>query len=91
MAQTSSPQSTGSLWRDWRQAISYWLGGRFGMLVFAAVVVGAGLWFNWGWLVSLGLAPLVLAVLPCAAMCALGLCMRHGSVDSAQKRDGTDR
>ena len=78
MAQTSSPQSTRSLWQDWRAAFSYWLGGRFGLLTVAAAVTGTGLWFNWTWLVSLGLAPLILAVLPCALMCALGLCMRHG-------------
>ena len=37
-----------------------------------ALVLGAA--FNWSWLVAIGAAPVLLAVLPCAAMCALGLC-----------------
>jgi hypothetical protein len=45
----------------------YWL------LAGAAAI--AGLAFNWGWLVAVGIAPLLVAVLPCVAMCALGLCM----------------
>ena len=43
-----------------------WAGG-------SAVVLAAV--FSWGWLVAIGVAPLILAFLPCAAMCALGLCM----------------
>lgn len=31
----------------------------------------------WSWLVALGIAPLLLALAPCAAMCALGLCMKE--------------
>jgi hypothetical protein len=34
---------------------------------------------NWGWLTAVGAAPILLAVLPCAAMCALGLCMKGSS------------
>jgi hypothetical protein len=37
-----------------------------------ALVLGAA--FNWSWLIAVGAAPVLLAVLPCAAMCALGLC-----------------
>jgi hypothetical protein len=37
-----------------------------------ALVIGAA--FNWSWLVAVGAARVLLAVLPCAAMCALGLC-----------------
>lgn len=39
----------------------------------AALTVGIG--YNWSWLVAAGIAPLLLSVLPCVAMCALGLCM----------------
>lgn len=39
-----------------------------------ATAVGTGLFFNWGWLVAIGIAPLILSVLPCLMMCALGLC-----------------
>ena len=40
-----------------------------------ALVVGAAL--NWSWLVAVGVVPLLITVLPCAAMCALGLCMNR--------------
>ncbi|OYV54022.1 MAG: hypothetical protein B7Z76_15750 [Acidiphilium sp. 20-67-58] len=30
---------------------------------------------GWGWLVAAGLAPLILAILPCALTCGLGLCV----------------
>jgi hypothetical protein len=50
-------------------------GSRFGLLITAAVAVVAGLGFNWSWLAAAGVAPLIVAALPCAAMCALGLCM----------------
>jgi hypothetical protein len=37
-----------------------------------ALILGAA--FNWSWLIAVGVAPVLLAVLPCAAMCALGVC-----------------
>ena len=52
-----------------------YLGGRRGWIVLALVVVSAALYLHWGWLVAIGVAPLLLALAPCAAMCALGLCM----------------
>ncbi|UWR32313.1 hypothetical protein K3759_10080 [Sulfitobacter sp. W027] len=50
---------------------------------FAAIGGGAAL--NWEWLSAMGAAPLLLSLAPCAAMCALGLCMRGGS--SCAKND----
>ena len=50
------------------------LGNRFGLLAIAALVLGFGAYSSWGWLVAAGIAPLLLSVAPCAAMCALGLC-----------------
>jgi hypothetical protein len=47
------------------------LGSRRFWLVLMAVAVVAGAAFNWGWLVAVGVAPLLLTLLPCAAMCAL--------------------
>jgi hypothetical protein len=66
-----------SLSRDWIYAARYYLGGRKGLLIVAALVIAAGLAFNWSWLVAAGIAPLLIGVLPCVAMCALGLCMRN--------------
>jgi hypothetical protein len=66
-----------SLLRDWLHALRYWLRGRNGViaLVVLAVVIGGAL--NWSWVVAIGIAPLLITVLPCAAMCALGLCMNR--------------
>lgn len=49
--------------------------GRQRMLVLAALAAFAvAAAANWSWLVAVGVAPLLLALAPCAAMCALGLC-----------------
>jgi len=64
--------------RPWPQLIVGLLRGfaRHRRKVIAAgvltLVLGAA--FNWSWLIAVGAAPVLLAVLPCAAMCALGLC-----------------
>lgn len=67
-----------SLTRDVLGAARYYLGGRSGLIAVAAVALGLGAYLGWDWLVAAGVAPLLLAVLPCAAMCALGLCMGGG-------------
>ena len=64
-----------------------YVGGRRGLIALAAVAIVAGLALNWNWLVTAGIAPVLLAALPCVAMCALGLCMRHG----AGKSCGTEK
>ncbi len=56
------------------------LGERLVHVVLAIIAFAVGLALNWNWLASLGLAPLLLAILPCAAICALGLCMRAAGV-----------
>lgn len=58
-------------------AIRNYLGDRRGLIAAGAVIAIAGLAFNWTWLVAVGVAPLLLSVLPCVAMCALGLCMNR--------------
>ena len=72
--------------RDFHAVRSY-LPGRRGLIAAGAVIVAAGLTFNWSWLVAAGIAPVLLSVLPCVAMCALGLCMNRmvgGSPGSQQ-------
>lgn len=66
------------LWNAANRVRPY-LGGRRGLILLAIAVLGAGMALNWGWLVAIGVAPVLLAVVPCAAMCALGLCMKGGS------------
>ena len=61
------------------------LRGRRGWVLLALVVVGAALVLNWGWLAAIGVAPLLLVLAPCAAMCALGLCMSKSGGKSCSK------
>ena len=61
------------------------------LLGLAAVALIAGVAFNWSWLVAAGVAPLLVGILPCAAMCALHLCSRKSGtgvpVEAHQIRD----
>ena len=41
----------------------------------ALIIVTIGVAMNWSALVAAGIAPLLISALPCAVMCALGLCM----------------
>lgn len=43
--------------------------------LFAAIAVAGSLVMGWEQLVLLGLAPLLISLLPCLIMCGLGLCM----------------
>ena len=72
---TRNPDS--SLTRDLFDATRYYLRGWRGIIILASVAIVSGLAFNWSWLVAAGVAPVLLAMLPCAAMCALGLCMNR--------------
>jgi hypothetical protein len=39
------------------------------------LAISAGTALGWDWLAAAGLAPFLLGALPCAAACALGLCI----------------
>jgi hypothetical protein len=67
-----------------------WLTRPRGLIVVAIAVIGAGLALGWNWVVAAGLAPLLLAVAPCAAMCALGLCMMANGNPSRTKQGATE-
>ena len=54
------------------------LRSRRGLVLSSALVVAGGLALGWEWLALAGVLPLALSVLPCVAMCALGLCMMKG-------------
>lgn len=73
--------TTAPSWRDWFR-------GRRGWLIGGAVVIALGLWLGWEWLAAAGALPLILALLPCAAMCALGLCMKGGGTESCHQQGG---
>ena len=65
------------LWHATNWARPY-LGGRRGLIFLAVAVLGIGAALNWGWLVAIGVAPILVALAPCAAMCVLGLCAMKG-------------
>lgn len=66
-----------SLARDLLGLTRHYLGSRLGLLILAGLAVVGGLALNWGWLTAIGIAPILVSLLPCAAMCALGLCMNR--------------
>ncbi len=70
----------------------HYLGGRRGLLIFGGIALAAGLMLNWSWVMAIGLAPILIALAPCAVMCALGVCMhkmgnKPGSGQSQTKGD----
>lgn len=73
MPDTAAPAAS-SLLRDWLYALRYWVRTRTGAIASLAMIAALGIGFGWSWLVAVGVAPILVAVLPCAAMCALGLC-----------------
>lgn len=91
-SQTAATEKS-SLVQDWLGALRYWLGGRRGLIGLAVVLGLAAIALNWSWLVAVGIAPLLLAFAPCAAMCALGLCasrMGGGSCSSKETIAGDE-
>jgi hypothetical protein len=65
------------------------LGNRFGLLAIAAGIIGLSAYSSWGWLVAAGLAPILLSVAPCVAMCALGMCTMGGKSKDPNVVDAT--
>ena len=59
----------------------------------AVAAIGGGCVLNWGWLVTAGLAPIIVSLLPCIAMCALGIgvCKMAGNktADPQLRLDGS--
>ncbi len=64
----------GSPGRGWLDFARHYLGNRWVLLALGGLVLIIGGALNWGWLVAAGIAPVLVAVAPCAIMCALGLC-----------------
>ncbi len=79
-----------SLAQTVRALLRHYLTNRKVLGVIAVAVVGAGIALNWSWLAAAGIAPILLALAPCAAMCALGRCMKgsDGKSCSAGKTGG---
>jgi hypothetical protein len=49
--------------------------GRRGLLVLGGIAATLGIGLNWTWLAAAGITPILVGLLPCAAMCALGQCL----------------
>ncbi len=77
-----------SLTQDLLDMAHYYLGGRRGLLILAALAIVAGAVLNWSSLVAVGIAPILISVLPCLAMCALGLCMSRAGGKSCSDAGG---
>jgi uncharacterized RDD family membrane protein YckC len=60
------------------------------VVAIVAVVTGLGLYLNWPTIVTLGLAPLVFTIAPCALMCALGLCGMSASKNMSDSKPPTE-
>ena len=59
------------------------------LVVAALILIAGGMFLKWDLLVAAGVAPLILGLLPCAAMCALGMCMsRMGGKGDCAKNEG---
>jgi hypothetical protein len=55
------------------------------LIALGFVAIGAGVYFGWGWLVAVGLAPILVSLAPCLLMCALGICVaQRRSVGNAK-------
>jgi hypothetical protein len=70
--------------------VRYYLGGRRGLIALGALALVLGVVFNWSWLVAAGIAPFLLSALPCAAMCALGLCASRAMNRSCEMSPSSD-
>ena len=68
-----------TLTQDIGSALRYQFRGWRGLIAAAVTLSVPALWFGWPWLVAAGVAPLILAMAPCAVMCAAGLCMHRAT------------
>ena len=64
-----------SPFRDTGDRILPLLRARRALAALGLAVVAAGLAWQWTWLTAIGVAPVLVSLAPCAAMCALGFCM----------------
>ena len=80
-----------TLSRDIALYLRHQLGSRRGLILAGALLATPALWLGWPWLAAAGLAPLLVALAPCAIMCALGLCMKKDHNSSPAGADTSAR
>jgi hypothetical protein len=76
-----------------RIPVPRWLADRRVLIALAAALLLGSLTLGWRWLAAIGVAPLILSLGPCLAMCAVGACMgARGCARSArQEGDAANR
>lgn len=85
MTDISRPDNAMSVGIEDAGSTPRWFTRRRLMFVGAATLIGSGIALNWGLLTAIGLAPVLLALAPCAVMCGLGMCMKGGSGKGCSK------
>jgi len=91
-AASPTSHAGGVLPRPWIGRGSAILRSRRALAILGAVVIAGGLAWRWDWLTAIGIAPILVALAPCAAMCALGLCVsRMGGRGSKTEANGMNR
>jgi hypothetical protein len=76
-----------SLTTDILRYLRYQLRGRRGLVASGLGAAAVSLWFGWPWLAAAGLAPILVAIAPCAIMCALGFCTMKACSTAARSPD----
>jgi len=85
-----APSALDVIVRDRPRTAGARIGARRIAIALGLAAVAAGIALSWGWLTAIGVAPVLVAAAPCAAMCALGLCMpRICGGSSAPATSGT--
>ncbi len=87
-SEKSSQPSQTTLAQDLMALAGYGFRSRTGKILIGGSLIAGGMFFGWDWLVAAGLAPVVLGILPCAAMCAVGLCMNRAGGKSCSPGTG---
>ncbi len=78
-------ESTKRTTPSWRELGAAWRESRRAQIITGIAAVAAGMALGWNWLTAIGLAPVILSLAPCAAMCALGACaMMKGTASCAR-------
>lgn len=79
-------------WPRFNDVARRWLRRPRSLIILAILLVGGGLAAGWSWLVALGVAPFILSVAPCMAMCAVGACvMARGNSSCASHGSPTPK
>jgi len=59
-------------------------------VILGLAIVATGLALGWNWLTAAGVAPLILSLAPCAAMCAVGACAMSRGGTTCTKPEKAD-